>query len=312
MRTRELGKTGLTVSELGLGTWGLSGDAYGPIAEADRDEVIERARAYGVTLFDTADSYGRGETEKALGRLLGKDSDVVIVTKLGTDIGATPARKSFGAEYLRAAFERSRERLGRSVLDVVLLHNPAESTVSEGEATGALKALKESGALRAWGVSAGSAAVASAALAAGAEVIEIAYNVFVGADLEGLSLAAGSAGVLARSVLAHGLLCGYWSESRTFPRNDHRSERWTSEQLRGRLRQLSAVSAILRGEVTTPRAAAVRFALSNPSVSSAVLGPRNRVQLDQLVRDAGSGPSYLEESQLSLLRSELKRLGVKA
>jgi aryl-alcohol dehydrogenase-like predicted oxidoreductase len=311
MRMRALGKTGLTVSELGLGTWGLSGDAYGPIAEADRDEVIVRARAYDVTLFDTADTYARGEMEKALGRLLGADSAAVIVTKLGTDMGATPARKCFEAEYLRVAFEQSRERLRRDALDVVLLHNPAESTVREGEATGVLKALKQSGALRAWGVSAGSAAVASAALAEGAEVIEIAYNVFVGGDLEGLTFDEGSCGVLARSVLAHGLLCGYWSESRVFPRNDHRSERWTTEQLRGRLRQLSAVSAILRGEVTTPRAAALRFALANPRVSSAVLGPRNRVQLDQLVREAGAGPAYLEESQLSLLRAELKRLGVK-
>jgi aryl-alcohol dehydrogenase-like predicted oxidoreductase len=311
MKTRALGKTGLTVSELALGTWGLSGDAYGPIADVDRDEVIARARAYGITLFDTADNYARGEMEKALGRLLGDDEAVVIVTKIGTDLGATPARKSFGAEYLRVAFEQSRERLRRSTLDVVLLHNPAESTVREGEATGVLKELKERGSLRAWGVSAGSAAVASAALAQGAEVLELAYNVFVGGDLEGLTFEQGACGVLARSVLAHGLLSGYWSEARTFPRNDHRSERWTSEQLRGRLRQLSAVSAILRGEVTTPRAAALRFVLSNPRVSSAVLGPKSRVQLDQLVREAGAGPSYLEESQLSLLRSELKRLGVK-
>jgi aryl-alcohol dehydrogenase-like predicted oxidoreductase len=312
MRTRALGKTGLNVSELGLGTWGLSGDAYGPIGEADRDEVIVRARAYDITLFDTADTYARGEMEKALGRLLGSDATVVIVTKLGTDVAATPARKRFDAEYLRVAFEQSRERLLRDTLDVVLLHNPSEATVREGEATGVLKALKESGSLRAWGVSAGSAAVASAALAAGAEVIEIAYNPFVAAELEGLAFGDDAPGILARSLLAHGLLCGYWSESRTFPRTDHRSERWTTEQLRGRMRQLSAVSAILRGDVTTPRAAALRFALSNARVSSAVLGPRNRVQLDQLVREAGTGPTYLEDSQLSLLRSELKRLGVKS
>lgn len=312
MRTRALGKTGLTVSELGLGTWGLSGDAYGPIAEADRDEVIARARAYGVTLFDTAASYARGDMEKALGRLLGDDKEVVLVTKLGTDLAATPPRKNFEPEHLRVACAQSRERLRRDALDVVLLHNPSEATLREGEATGALAALKQEGALRAWGVSAGSQAVARAALEAGAEVIELVYNVFVASDLEGLLLEDGATGIIARSVLAHGLLCGYWSESRTFPRNDHRSERWSNEQLRGRLRQLAAVSAILRGEVTTPRAAALRFALANTRVSSALLGPRNRVQLDQLVREAGSGPSYLEDSQLTLLRSELKRLGVKS
>ncbi|MET0413110.1 MAG: aldo/keto reductase [Polyangiaceae bacterium] len=312
MRTRTLGKTGLTVSELGLGTWGLSGDAYGPIADADRDEVIARARAYDITLYDTAGSYAKGEMEKALGRLFGDDKAVVIVTKLGTDLGAVPARKNFEPEHLRVAFEQSRERLRRETLDVVLLHNPSEATLREGEATAALAALKDKGALRAWGVSAGSQAVARAALEAGAEVIEIAYNVYIASDLEGLLLEDGATGIIARSVLAHGLLCGYWSESRTFPRNDHRSERWTGEQLRGRLRQLAAVSAILRGELTTPRAAALRFALSNTRVSSALLGPRNRVQLDQLVREAGTGPTYLDDSQLSLLRTELKRLGVKS
>jgi aryl-alcohol dehydrogenase-like predicted oxidoreductase len=311
MKTRALGNTGLNVSELGLGTWGLSGDAYGPIAEAERDEVLQRARAFGINVFDTADSYGKGAMESALGRLFANDSAVILVTKLGTDLEAAPARKRFDATFLRTAFEKSRERLQRERLDVVLLHNPAVSTLEKGAATDVLKDLKARGQLRAWGVSAGSAKVASAAVSQGAEVLEIAYNVFVAADLEGLGLKDNNVGVLARSVLAHGLLAGYWSESRTFPRNDHRSERWTSEQLRGRLRQLSAVSAILRGDVMTPRAAALRYVLANDQVASAILGPRNRVQLDQLVREAGSGPAYLEPSQLSLLRAELKRLGVK-
>src|SRR5690606_29931763 len=87
MKTRPLGKTGLVVSELALGTWGLSGDAYGPIAEADRDQVIARARAFGITLFDTADTYGRGEMERALGRLLGEDAGAQFVTKIGTELG---------------------------------------------------------------------------------------------------------------------------------------------------------------------------------------------------------------------------------
>lgn len=311
MKTRPLGKTGLVVSELALGTWGLSGDAYGPIAEADRDQVIARARAFGITLFDTADTYGRGEMERALGRLLGEDAGAQFVTKIGTELGGPLARKRFEREFLRVSFEQSRERLRRQVVDVLLLHNPSEQSVRQGEATGLLAELKASGAIRAWGVSAGSRAVAAAAREQGAEVIEIAYNVFVAADLEGLDLKDNEVGVLARSVLAHGLLCGYWSDSRTFLRNDHRSERWSPEQLRGRVRQLSAVSAILRGEVTTPRAAALRFALTNDQVSSAVLGPRNRVQLDQLVREAGEGPVYLDPSQMSQLRAELKRLGVK-
>ena len=67
MRKRPLGNTGLLVSELGLGTWGLSGDGYGPVAEAEQEGVIERALALGITLFETADSYALGGMEKKLG-----------------------------------------------------------------------------------------------------------------------------------------------------------------------------------------------------------------------------------------------------
>jgi len=298
-----------TVSQLGLGTWGLSGDGYGPVSDAVQDEVISRARAYGITLFETADVYGRGEMERRLGRILGADPAVTIVTKVGTFLEGMPTRKRFDAAYLRDACERSSERLARSRLDVVLLHNPAEQTLARDEATGTLEELRREGKIGAWGVSAGSAAVARAAMGKGAQVIELAYNAFASSDLDGLSLGQGQVAVLARSVLAYGLLCGQWSEAKVFSSGDHRAERWTTEQLRGRLRQLSAVSSILGGEVLTPRAAALRFVLSNPLVSSAVIGPRNRVQLDQLVREAGQGPEYLPPNSLQRLKDQLARVG---
>lgn len=298
------------VSELALGTWGLSGDAYGPVSEAVQDEVIARARAYGITLFETADVYGRGAMEKRLGRILGADSDVIIVTKVGTDLDSAPTRKRFDAAYLREACQRSGERIGRSSIDVLLLHNPSKQTLDRDEATGALQELKAEGKVRAWGVSAGSGDVARAAIARGADVVELAYNIFTGSDLEGLNVSERPVALLARSVLAHGLLCGQWTEQRTFPGTDHRAERWTPEQLRGRLKQLSIVTSILGGDVMTLRAAALRFVLANATVSSAVLGPRNRVQLDQLVREAGSGPEYLAASQVQQVRDQFARMGV--
>ena len=298
-----------TVSQLALGTWGLSGDGYGPVSEAVQDEVISRARAYGITLFETADVYGRGEMERRLGRILGADPAVTFVTKVGTFLEGMPTRKRFDAAYLRSACERSGERLARSRLDVVLLHNPAEQTLANDEATGTLEELRREGKIGAWGVSAGSNSVARAAIGKGAQVLELAYNVFTSHDFDGLSLGQGQVAVLARSVLAYGLLCGQWSEARVFSAGDHRAERWTVEQLRGRLRQLSAVSSILGGEILTPRAAALRFVLSNPLVSSAVIGPRNRVQLDQLVREAGQGPEYLPPSSLQRLKDQLARVG---
>jgi aryl-alcohol dehydrogenase-like predicted oxidoreductase len=298
-----------TVSQLSLGTWGLSGDGYGPVSEAVQDEVIHRARAYGITLYETADVYGRGAMERRLGKIFGADPSVTIATKIGTDLSSMPQRKRFDAAYLREACARSSERLARPKIDVLLLHNPAEQTLAQDEVSGALGELKNEGKLGAWGVSAGSASVARAALERGAEVLELAYNCFAMSDLDGLALSAGKVPVLARSVLAYGLLCGQWSETKIFAAGDHRAERWTHEQLRGRLKQLSALSSILGGEVSSLRAAALRFVLSNPLVSSAVIGPRNRVQLDQLVREAGQGPEYLPPSTLNRLKDQLVRVG---
>ena len=64
MEKRDLGATGIKVGALALGTWGLSGEGYGPVAEKEQDAVIERAVAFGVTLFETADSYAAGRRLK--------------------------------------------------------------------------------------------------------------------------------------------------------------------------------------------------------------------------------------------------------
>jgi len=309
MRTRPF-TSGRVVSELSLGTWGLSGDGYGPVSEEVQDEVSTRARAYGLTLYETADVYGSGAMEERLGRLLGADAEVCFVTKLGTDLLSAPARKRFDAEYLRERCEVSSRRLQRPCLDVVLLHNPCVQTLEQGTACEALSELKAQGKIAAWGVSAGSQAVAQAALGRGAEVLEVAYNIFSSNDLENLDFAGRQVAVLARSVLSYGLLCGQWPDNKTFSPGDHRAERWTSEQLRSRLRQLSIVSGMLGGDVLTLRSAALRFVLSNPVVSSAVIGPRSRVQLDQLVREAGQGPEYLGPGVAARAREQVARLGV--
>ncbi len=311
MRKRALGKTGLEVSELSLGTWGLSGDAYGPVVEAEVDRVLDRALAVGITLFDTADVYGRGEMERRLGKRLQGAGATYVVTKIGTDLEISPPRKRFDRPHLFTAFERSQERLARDVVDGVLLHNPPIAALRSSEPTELLKELKKQGKIRFWGVSAGSADVARSAIREGADVIELAYNVFVAGDLHEVAgdVSESGAGVLARSVLAHGLLAGQWSAEREFYPGDHRFERWTPGELRTRIRQLDALRPLVSGPVVSLRAAALRFVLSNQLVSSAVLGPRSVAQLDQLVREAGM-PPYLRDTALAELSTRLKKLGV--
>jgi aryl-alcohol dehydrogenase-like predicted oxidoreductase len=178
-----------------------------------------------------------------------------------------------------------------------------------------LRELKDAGKVKAWGVSVGDAEVGRVAIDAGAEVIEIAYNPLFSGDFHALAsdVARNRVGVLARSVLSYGLLVGGWPTGKTFPEGDHRRERWIDGmELFTRLSQLDAVRTLQSSEVLTLRAASLRFVLANHLVSSAVLGPRSVAQLEQLVREAGKGPPYLEEHRLAELPVKLSDVGVYA
>jgi aryl-alcohol dehydrogenase-like predicted oxidoreductase len=296
---------------MGLGTWGLSGDAYGAVEPAEQERVIRRALEMGFTLFDTADAYAGGRMERMIGRAIAGHDDVVVVTKGGTDRATAPSRKRFDRTYLRGSVERSLARLGRPI-DVYLLHCPTENVVLGGHAAEALEELKREGKIAHWGVSAGDAAVGRAALRAGAEVVEIAYNVVHAAELHRLAgeIIVAGAGVLARSTLAYGLLAGRWSKDHVFPSGDHRANRWTRPELERRLEQIQYVRFLVKGDVKSPMAAAIRFVLSNAIVSSAVLGPRSVDQLEDIVRHVGMGPVYLREADLALLPRMLDMAGL--
>ena len=312
MRKRPLGKTGLVVSELGIGTWGLSGDAYGKVEESEAEVVLRRAIDIGFTLIDTADAYGGGRMERLCGKLAKEHPELVIVTKGGIDRTTDSPRKRFGADYLRGAVERSCKRLGKDSLQVFLLHGPTPDTLHTGEAVETMEALKKDGKIEHWGVAAGDEDVARAAIDKGAEVIELAYNLMHPIDLHRIAgdVMVSGCGILARSVLGHGLLAGMWTKERTFGERDHRNDRWTRMELEHRIDQLDAVRFLVKGDVHTLRGAAVRFALANHVVSSAVLGPRTKEQLEQLVRETGGGPRYLSDDDLRQLPRALDKVGI--
>ncbi len=312
MRKRPLGKTGLVVSELAIGTWGLSGDAYGKVEEADAEKVLRRAIDMGFSLIDTADAYGAGKMEVLVGKILKDHPDLVVVTKGGIDRTTDPPRKVFAEGYLQECVERSLKRLGIEALPVFLLHGPSPEALHSGEPTMALEKLKKEGKIKHWGVACGDEDVARAAIDKDAELIELAYNLFHPIDLHRLSgdIMVSGCGVLARSVLAHGLLAGMWAKDREFDPGDHRHDRWTKMELEHRVNQLDAVRFLVKGDVHTMRGAAVRFVLANHVVSSAVLGARTVEQLEQLVRETGGGPRYLLDDDLRQLPRALDRVGI--
>ena len=236
---------------MSLGTWGLSGDAYGKVEPADAERVIARAVDVGITLFDTADAYGLGRMEALLGKVLAPHKDAIVLTKGGTDRTTEPPRKHFEPGQLRSSVERSLKRLGRERLDIYVLHNPSADALALGEATDTLLELKKEGKIGVWGVSAGDAEVAKVAIDKGCEVLMLAYNLLHGIDLHRVAgdVMLAGVGILAHSVLGYGLLAGLWTKERVFGDGDHRSDRWTRVELEKRVGQLDAVRFLVKGGV---------------------------------------------------------------
>lgn len=299
MRSRPLGKSGLHVSELTLGTWGLSGDGYGPVADAEVERTFARALELDINTVDVAAHYGAGTFLKRC------PPAMQLVVRLGADT-TSPTGKNFSEGFLRDQVELVSEQLGRAP-DVLLLHNPPVDAL--GASLDVLREAKANERARAFGVSVGSAEVALAALSQGAEVLSLAYNVFWQSDAAAIEPAVreAEAGLFVHSVLAYGLLSGQWSPSREFLAPDHRAHRWNTDAFRRRVRDVEALRAHVGTDIPSLRALALRFSLTPGTVASAIIGPRSQAQLEALVADHAGGPPLIPSNALESIQQTLRQ-----
>ena len=158
MQTRSLGRSGLTVSAIGLGCMSMT-DIYGPADPAEAEATIRHALDRGITFIDTADMYGNGKNEELVGRALaGRRSEAVLATKFGNlrlPDGATGVNGR--PDYVPQACEASLKRLGVDVIDLYYLHR-VDPTVPVEETIGAMARLVEAGKVRYLGLSEAGAA----------------------------------------------------------------------------------------------------------------------------------------------------------
>lgn len=308
MRKRALGATGIEVSEVGLGTWGLGG-AYGMLAESVARSTIEAALEAGVTTFDCAPLWGRGLVESWVGEVLEKRRDEVqLVTRGGAIWDDEGVAQRWTTEALRSDCEGSLARLKTDRIDVWLLHDPPEEMLFRDDTIPTALALKSEGKIRAWGVSTSNASVARVAMARGCEVLCLPYNLLwptLVHDLE-TEMATSKIGLLARSPLLHGLLSGRWTEYRQFADDDHRRARWTNKALTIRVRDVNPLRFLVKDDVRSMTSASLRYVLANPAVSSALLGARRPVQISPARELAGTAP-YLPPEDLARVAELVKR-----
>ncbi len=291
MEQRTLGRTGRSVSVVGLGTWQLGAD-WGEVSETDARAVLDASAEEGVTFFDTADVYGDGRSETVIGRFLADhpDAGITVATKMGRRAEQVPA--SYVLDSFRAWTDRSRRNLGVDTLDLVQLHCPPTSVYSDDAVYDALDTLVEDGAVAAYGVSVEKVEEALAAIARPhVATVQIIANAFRLKPLEEVFPAAAEAGVgiIVRVPLASGLLSGKYDASTTFAADDHRSynrdgsafdvgETFSGVDYGTGLVAAAEFGELVRKEApagTTSAQAAIAWLCQQPAVSSVIPGARN-------------------------------------
>lgn len=308
MQTRTLGRTGRSVSVIGLGTWQLGAD-WGVVADSDALAVLDAAAAEGVTFFDTADVYGDGRSETTIGRWLASNpgAGVTVATKLGRRLDQVP--ENYSAVNFRGWVDRSRANLGVDTLDLVQLHCPPTPVYSTDRVFDDLDALVDDGSIAAYGVSVETVDEALTAIARpGVASVQIILNAFRLKPLDAVLPAAIDAGVgiIARVPLASGLLSGRYSVDTTFAANDHRTynrageafdvgETFSGVDFETGVRAAQQFAEIAREfgpEGATTSQVALAWIARQPGVSSVIPGARN---VDQATANAAAGSIELAD-----------------
>ncbi len=289
MRYRQLGSTGLKVSEIGMGCWAIGGNQYGNSYGATDDEesllAVRRAVELGCNFFDTADVYGHGHSEELLGQALRHvRSDVIIATKVGGNFYGPYPKLDFSEKYLLFAVEKSLERLQADVIDLYQLHNPSLEMIQQGDIFRPLEKLKKEGKIRFFGISIHDPLEGLAAMetVSGLSTIQVVYNVLrpsAGRELFPKAKEKGI-GMIAREPLCNGFLTGKYNEASIFVPGDIRHD-WPKEYLQQIIRTIQTWKSKVQLKDLSLTQAAIRFVLEEETVSVVIPGAKNVKQVEE-------------------------------
>jgi len=317
MELRPLGRTGVQVSNLCLGTM-----MFGAWGTADHDEsirIIHRALDAGINFVDTADVYSAGESEEIVGKALkGRRDDVVLATKFFMPMGDDPNRRGGSRRWIVTAVENSLRRLGTDWIDLYQVHRP-DPAVDVEETLGALTDLVTQGKIRYVGSSSYSAGEIVEAQWTARErglqrfrTEQPPYSLLVrGIEMDVLPTAQRHGmGILTYSPLSGGWLSGSWTadSSPTSPARQRLVARFDMS-LPENQRKLEAVEGLARvadDAGLTMIELAIAFVANHPAVTSPIIGPRT---MEQLESQLPGGDVTLEPALLDRI-DEIVRPGV--
>ncbi len=326
MKYRKLGSTGLTVSEVGFGLWTVATSWWGAKDDAEGLALLRKAYDLGVTLFDTADTYGNGKGESMLPQALGAVRDkIIIATKFGYDFYANDGKRDghkelpqdFSPAFVRKALEESLRRLDTDHIDLYQLHNPRIGTIQSDELFATLEDMKQEGKIRHYGAAIGpdigwEEEGVAAMRDRHVPSIQIIYSILEQDPARTFFPVAEehNVGLLSRVPHASSLLDGSYDKDKGFAANDHRAHR-KQEWLDMSLKKVEAVD-FLYGEGTgrTIGQAAIQFVLARPAISSVLPNMLNEEQLREFCEASDTPPlsddeqARLEELYPTVFKSE--------
>ena len=290
MEYRAFGRTGLDVSAIGYGCWEIGGE-YGHFDESEIQAAVQRALDLGINLFDTAEGYGFGQSERILGKALGaRRKDAIVVTKFGILRPEGEWRRDSSRETALAAIDRSLKALGTDYVDVYLIHWPDRETPFE-ESMSALEEIVQAGKARFVGVSNFTPHQIETCMAIRrVDVAQYGYHLF-DRRLEREvfpTIAEHGTGLMTYGSLAHGLLTGAFTPETTFDESDWRSNGvafniplLTEEVFARNVAAVDELKPIAARHGKTVAHLALRWVLSNPVVSVALVGFRRPAEVEE-------------------------------
>lgn len=307
MNYRKLGKTGFEISEISLGTWQVGGKWGDDFNHNIADEILNTAVDSGINFIDTADVYGDGESEKAVGRFIKSRSErIYVATKCGRQLNPH-TNEAYQPAVLRKFVENSLKNMGLETLDLIQLHCPPTEVYYRPEIFELFDRLKEEGKILNLGISVEKVEEALKGIEYdNVTSVQIIFNVFRQrpAELFFEQAQKKNVGVIVRVPLASGLLTGKFSSNSTFTEGDHRNFNRNGEQFdKGETFSgidyetgLAAVEELktLFPENTNLAPMALRWILQHEAVSTIIPGASKPEQVSANV-DVLNFPNLIEE-----------------
>lgn len=313
MQTRPLGRSGIDVSVLGYGAWGIGQHMW---IGADDDEslrALRRAIELGVTFIDTALGYGNGHSEELVGRTVRASSETVhVATKIPPKNMQWPAHagvhadEAFPGDWIVQCTERSLANLGLDAIDVQQFHVWSDEWVDQGDWLETVDRLKRDGKIRAFGVSINDHEPANAIRLVESGVVDtvqVIYNVFDQSPEDELFDAVRTAdvGVIVRVPFDEGALTGRIRPDTTFPDGDFRNSYFAGDRKEQVWEHVEAIASDLDVEIDDLPELALRFCLSHPAVSTVIAGMRSLRNVEANAAAANRGS--LSAGQLERLQA---------